>query len=91
MTQFRYHRGSLEDSMSTVMVVMSKTELFCRLKPSLQKVCRITELSDLDIQPYDPHPDLRINWPSTWIVLAKGWHKGPSYWTPIGFTDGPLD
>ena len=80
VTLYREHRGSLDDSMQTVIEVKSKAEL----REHILKVDDWAPLAGkLTIEKYGTKPlDERIGW-DTHIVM---WNK-----TVMGFTNGPLD
>lgn len=68
MTKFRFHRGSLDDSLETVIEVSSKQELLDILNKSFANWCDgkiIYKLNNLHIEPYGY--DERIKW-HTFIV-----------------------
>lgn len=79
MTKFRFHRGSLADSMATVVEVDGRTALIDLLDDTIirdlpPKAYAVT------VKPYGGI-DERIGW-DTYIVLVDE--------IPVGFTDGPL-
>jgi hypothetical protein len=76
MTVFREHRGSLADSMKT-MVDLPDCETAIR---HIRKHSFIPN-TFLICMPYTG-PDWRIDWPRTYIVINE--------YGPIGFADGPL-
>ena len=80
VTLYREHRGSLDDSMQTVIEIKSKAEL----REHILKVDDWAPLAGkLTIEKYGTKPlDERIGW-DTHIVM---WNK-----TVMGFTNGPLD
>ena len=78
MTRFREHRGSLDESMKTVVYMTTLTELklhFMSLFPKLP-------LKSFTIKPYHGY-DTRTGW-DTYIVESK------EFGGVLGFTDGPL-
>lgn len=80
VTLYREHRGSLDDSMQTVIEVKSKAEL----REHILKVDDwASKAGKLTIKKYGTKPfDERIGW-DTYIVM---WNT-----TVMGFTNGPLD
>lgn len=77
MTKFRYHRGSLADSMATAVEVEGRYGLFLELEKNWPEPVSSSEIT---IEPYGGI-DHRIGW-DTHIVKVDG--------IPVGFTDGPL-
>jgi hypothetical protein len=81
--QFRYHRGGLQDSMSTLMTG-SRAEIEAKLIED--------GYNQIAFEVYDDMPDERIGWKCTWLVTGghRDWKKaaraGQVY--PIGFADG---
>lgn len=76
--QFRWHRGSLADSMATV-VVIEPTK--AALLVELRKVILQAHEDSVEVEPYGPGIDERIGW-RTHIVTING--------SAVGMTDGPL-
>ncbi len=88
MVKFRSHRGSLADSLLTLVEVDDFAGLLEVLNASV-----LTSPSGLEfggkvrgelvkVVLYDPLPDNRIGWNETWIVTVAN--------TPVGFTDGEV-
>jgi hypothetical protein len=82
--RFRFHRGSLADSMATLREFRSDLEFRQAIEDWLEPgvhhafpnpgVCRRTS-----IKPYGEGPDGRIGWPATFIVTVDD--------IPVGFAD----
>ena len=95
--QFRFHRGSLDDSMATLVTVEGLSQLADILDDHVRG---FGNLSGIRIEPYggdrslanpgEPIPDTRIGWDDTYVVLIRGWADQPEAWTVAGFLDGPL-
>lgn len=79
MMQFRWHRGSLDDSMATVRCVRDLPHLLDVIETEFQGVPQVTG-ENIRIEHYGF--DKRIGWDSHVVYL-------PGYGV-IGFTDGPL-
>jgi hypothetical protein len=80
--KLREHRGSLEDSMATVIdIPATKTALVKEIATKLSKFYVDVVPEDVAVEPYAF--DARIGWDSH-IVTVKG--NGV-----YGFTDGPLE
>ena len=77
-TKFRFHRGSYEDAMKTVVIVHSKKALRKHILETLKDM--IDPTKQMKIDPYGH--DSRNNW-NTHIVMWGG--------DVIGFTSGPLN
>ena len=82
MVQFREHRGTLIDSMETVIEVKDKQELVGIINDSLSKYGHDLDINmqTVEIKPYGF--DKRINW-DTHIVTLKGYGA-------LGFTDSMI-
>jgi hypothetical protein len=86
--KFREHRGSLSESMETVIEIEPTKEALAlavdawrrRLGMPLTVIPQVTS-ANVDVMPYGGR-DERIGW-ETHLVTIKGWG-------PVGFTDGPL-
>lgn len=77
---FREHRGGLDDSMKTIIVFHTRTELsrhLVHLFPHL-----MTSGAIIEARPYGGDDD-RIGWKDVHILIAN-----PG--GPVGFIDGPL-
>jgi hypothetical protein len=74
---FRFHRGSLEDSLSTLTEIKSMEDLRTLINLELNH-----NFGTLGVDIYMDHPDKRIGigWERTFIVTADG--------KPVGFTNG---
>ena len=81
---FRFHRGSLEDSMNTVREIASYNHLLKIINDDWKSWG--VELEKIDIKPYVY--DERIGW-DTHIVLATEKESGKTY--PIGFLNQKLE
>jgi hypothetical protein len=68
-TCFRFHRGSLSESMKTVVEVQNIDDLAAQI--SKQYMANIVA-SDLEIKLYDERPDDRIGWKQTYLVTLFG-------------------
>ncbi len=87
--KYRDHKGSLSDSMETVIELSGKWELYHHLLNTLPIVNfkgkrfrhSSFEINELEINKYVY--DKRINW-DTYIVILKGFGV-------VGFTDGPAE
>ena len=80
--KFRFHRGSLEESMATCVEVMTYQELFDLINDSWDSYTNRIVGIELDYYTYDD----RIGW-ETYIVIAVT-VDGLKF--PIGFTNGKL-
>lgn len=78
-TKFREHRGSLDDSMKTVVPCFTYDGLLKYVRGMLYQW--YVEVPSLQVEHY--HYDERIGW-DNWIVTLKGYGV-------VGFTDGPVD
>jgi hypothetical protein len=76
--KFRFHRGSLEDSLATVVEVGSMAELRAVIEKEWGLICPTGD-EPLSVEPYGY--DARIDW-DTHLVLWK--------YQPVGFLNGPL-
>ena len=79
--KFRFHRGSLEEAMSTCVDVMTYQELFDLVYDRLGSYANVVTL-EIHYYGYDN----RIGW-ETYIVIAID-NNGLKF--PIGFTNGKL-
>lgn len=80
MTKFRFHRGSLEESMKTVVEVATLTDL-CGELNSAEVAGPGVDLHEAQIHIEHYIMDDRIGW-DTWVVTACG--------RVLGFTNGFL-
>ena len=80
--KYRHHRGSLVDSMATMVEVDSMEELIAELR-SVQLIGDLVTDDNVEIKEYGDGPDERIGWARTCIVLVDG--------NPFGFSDGMFD
>lgn len=90
MKLFRWHRGGLEESLATMVEVVTRAELFEHLQNTGGRLSPNTP-EDIRIEPYDMSPDARIGWPQTWAVSVRVDQRPFEMWTLIGFSDGPLE
>lgn len=81
MTQFRFHRGSLEDSLKTRVEVSSKADVLKIVREALEPY---EEIDDISIRPYGF--DDRIN-EEVFIVVTM---LGGISTGAVGFTNGEL-
>jgi hypothetical protein len=86
--KFREHRGSLADSMKTVVEVRNKEELVEHIRKLFSPYVGDFQFDKIKVEPYGP--------PYTPVVYDQriGWHTYlvtmPEYGV-IGWTDGPAD
>lgn len=81
--KFREHRGSLYDSMATLVVVDGKKGLVAHIKKLLKSYIDVSS-SDVLVSLYGSSGDARIGWEKVYIVTVKGYGV-------IGFSDGPVE
>lgn len=82
MRRFRFQRGSLADSMLTMVTVSSRRELYRHI--AVTSPLSATGVADaLSARRYVAAPDRRIGWDETYLVMIGA--------DPIGFIDGPLE
>lgn len=79
MTQFRWQRGSLDESMKTVVEVADKAALIALL--AADELKPFGEVNEETVAISDPFYDERIGW-NTYYVTING--------KCCGMTDGPL-
>ena len=80
MPKFRFHRGTLEDSMKAVWEVETIDDILQIFKDEFPMLSHLFNQDTVKIKPYGY--DTRIEW-DTYIVTIMGLG-------PVGFTDGPL-
>jgi hypothetical protein len=83
---FREHRGSLNDSMKTRVVLPDRATLIehCRQVLSCWPTAPKVDDSTLWVHIYTDLPDDRTGWIKTYMVGVYGYGV-------VGFTDGPAD
>ncbi|MEN5103800.1 hypothetical protein [Brucella anthropi] len=74
--KFRFHRGSLADSMKTVKEVQNRDDLIALITDEVD----LKPTDHIHIKPYGY--DKRIGW-DTYMVKVDGFG-------PVGFLDGPM-
>ena len=82
--RFRQHRGLLEDSMKTQVMIKNWDELIGYIKGLLWEWPSAPPVTDetLHVKLYLDRGDARIGWAQTYIVTLEGYGV-------LGFTDGP--
>ena len=75
---FREHRGTLEDSMATVVTINNREELVRHIADKLTAFGVDVQPENIQVSPYAK--DERIDW-DTYIVVLKGYGV-------VGFTNG---
>lgn len=80
MTKFRWHRGSLIDSMNTVVEIADVSELTALI----EREWSISGVPSISIEHYTY--DARIGW-DTYLVRVL---QPDGNWAVAGMTDGPL-
>lgn len=75
---FREHRGSLEESILTMVLFRTKKGLISHCQELLRPFGM--EVTDVLIKPYSSRPDKRVGWKRTFIVTVEGYGV-------IGFTN----
>lgn len=78
--KFRHHRGSLKESLETVVELGTKAELVAHLNQILDPHWLSITEADIEIKFYKY--DDRIDW-QTYLVRVRDWG-------PVGFTNSPL-
>jgi hypothetical protein len=87
--KFREHRGTLEDSMKTIVELPDRAALIAHCRKLLAPYGFEFQNSWLHVEPYawfdseKPHWDARIKW-HTYIVTLDGYGV-------LGFTDGRVE
>jgi hypothetical protein len=71
---FRFHRGSLSDSMRTVIEIKGIDDIVAAFNKEYP--AKITR-NEVKVRLYDNRPDQRIGWPRTYLITVFG--------APIGF------
>ena len=77
--QFRWHRGSLADSMTTVVTVANRAELVAVLNEKERLLEERATEDNVAVKPYGF--DKRINWDSHIVMIGD---------SVMGFTDGAM-
>lgn len=75
---FREHRGSLDESMGTLVTLSGRRELLAHVHRLLDP-WRV-RFHDIEIELYSDKPDTRIGWKQTYVVKVSGYGV-------VGFTD----
>lgn len=87
MPIFRYHRGGLEDSLKTVVLVKSLKDIE-KIAMDFWSDFNLTDKKiNIKVQPYLPEIDYRIGW-FTQIVMCD--FPDPGVFYPIGFLSEPF-
>lgn len=75
MIQLREHRGGLEDSMQTLVLVADRDELvrYCLNVLDMWVINPPFTAKDVHIVEYSPYADHRIGWKRTSLVLIDKW------------------
>jgi hypothetical protein len=81
--KFREHRGSLDDSMATLVELEDRAALVRHVENLHGCFIHNYDFNQLIVKPYFMEPDDRCGWKQTWIVSLPGYG-------PIGYTDSPL-
>ena len=81
MARFRYHRGSLEDSLATEMQVNNLQDIENDCNSNYECIFRVSNLQ-CEFYSTDYRP---AGYPLTYIVTGEYAHNGKRY--PIGFSD----
>jgi uncharacterized short protein YbdD (DUF466 family) len=79
MAKYRQHRGSLEDSIKTMVEIKDWDDLLRHLQSTHMGVIPPNRVQ---IELYDERPDYRIGWYRTYMVKIDQW--------PLGFIDTQL-
>ena len=80
--RFREHRGSLNESLKTVVTLKNRAALVRYCQRLLRSFCFQFAASALHISKYDLCHDKRADWNRTYIVTIDGYGV-------MGFTDSP--
>lgn len=80
MILFREHRGSLDESMETCIIINSFDQLYKIIRDELSPYIKVNK-RDVTVEYYCN--DTRINWPNTHIVTVQNFGV-------IGYTSGKL-
>lgn len=78
--QFREHRGSLDESLKTLIKLTDRDALVKHCQKLLAPYHFKFDAPDLEISPYSHDPNKHIGWKCTCIVKIKGYGV-------MGFTD----
>lgn len=71
--KFREHKGSLADSMETLVELPDRAALIARLAALLRPYrFKVTD-KIVKIELYTPRPDNRIGWARTYLITVKGY------------------
>lgn len=86
--KFRQHRGSLADAMETACEIETLQDLLDlitkELAPYQGPEPILIDETTVTLELISSHPDERIGWKQTWMVLLKGY--GPFGWTDGSFS-----
>lgn len=78
--RFREHRGSLADSLATLVELDTRAQLIEHIENCYACFIHGYDFSEIRIEPYFMEPDARCGWERTYIVSLPGLGV-------IGFTD----
>lgn len=92
MPLFRFHRGSLEESLTTTVIVRNTDDLACVIALEMVDINENGEwAAHIDIHPYpsdDNHFDPRTGW-YTHLVRANVYR--PDEMHPVGYLSEPIE